>query len=150
LASSSVYRTRSQALVGRLVAGWLTALAVFLSVKLISHGNAWPGVALMALIFIPPVVWLARASLTGVHVEEGGVRIVNITRTLTIPWRNLERFSVGQRGILPRVGIAHLRDGRQIAIWAIQGPNPLTRSKNRDAERMMDALNAELDARRVG
>jgi hypothetical protein len=131
-----------------LTAVGVAVVGIALSVDLVNHGDAWPGVAEQALIVIPPVAWLARAGITGVHIEADAVRIVNITRTLRIPWRDLEGFSIGQRGILPRVGIAHLRDGRQITIWSIQGPNPLTRPKNRDAERMMDDLNAELDAHR--
>lgn len=99
---------------------------------------------LPALGMSPFVGLLWRAAITKVTVEEAGVRIVNVTRTRLIPWEAIERFTVGSLHGLARIGIVELRSGDRMGIWSIQGPNPAIRPNNRSAERLIDALNAEL------
>jgi hypothetical protein len=89
-----------------------------------------------------------RAARAGIRVDERGVAIMNLTRTTTIPWAQLEAFSVGAHGAWPRIGIAHLHDGRTIAIWGIQGPNPWVWSRRGRAERMIGELNNHLRQQR--
>jgi len=43
---------------------------------------------------------------------------------------------------------AALHDGRRIAIWGIQGPNAASRRDDVAAERLIAAMNAELERRR--
>jgi hypothetical protein len=99
---------------------------------------------LMVLAGIAGYVLTFRAARAGIRVDERGVVIMNLTRTATIPWAQLEAFSIGAHGAWPRIGIAHLHGGSTVAIWGIQGPNPWVLSRPGRAERMIDELNNRL------
>jgi hypothetical protein len=115
-------------------------------VGLVGTDKAW---ALGPLLLIPaPAVWAAwRLFRAGVRVSPEAATIVNIRKTIVVPWTDIDHFSLGASSIAPKVGIAHLRSGGQIVVWGIQGPNPAARPKNRSAERLIDELNAELRER---
>jgi hypothetical protein len=103
---------------------------------------------LMTLVGVLGYLGTWRAVRAGVRADEHGVVIMNPLRSTTVPWAEVERFSVGAHGLWPRVGIVHLRDGSTVAIWGIQGPNPVVRPKNRSAERLIVSLNHRLEAAR--
>jgi hypothetical protein len=88
--------------------------------------------------------FLTDRAVRGIRVSDSGVVIMNPTRSTEVAWADLERFSIGSRGMYSRTGIAHLRDGSSVAMWGVQGPNPLTRPGESSAERQVDALNARL------
>ncbi|MGH2716911.1 MAG: PH domain-containing protein [Thermoleophilaceae bacterium] len=141
------YRVRSQARVGVLVA---IALVLFVLVRggiaAAETGKAW--IVPVALLIVAPGIWLGlRTARARIRIEDGGVRITNVLRTVVVPWEAVDRFSIGPRGLLPRVGIAELRNGRRITIWGIQGPNPLTRPKPGEAEEIIEELNRALARR---
>jgi hypothetical protein len=125
-------------------AGVIAVVLIVYAIKLAAIGKAWPGIPVLLVMCLPFIAFCLRMAITKVHVETDGVRIVNMTRTVFVRWEEIGKFSVGRHGLLPKVGIAELRDGRQIGMWAIQGPNPVTRPNNRNAEHLIDGLNAEL------
>jgi hypothetical protein len=84
------------------------------------------------------VLRLARAA---VHADDSGITIVNPFKTRQVAWNAIDRFVVDRHGIYPRIGLVELKDGSRIHLWALQGPNPLGRPRNRIAERLIDTLN---------
>jgi len=138
------YRSRAQR-VGIMLAGYCgTAFVAILGLALIGVPGAGAGAVALLLMAVLGFVGTHRGARAGARVDARGVTIVNPRRSVTIQWSMLEGFSVGAKGLWPRVGIAHLRDGSSVTIWGIQGPNPRTRPENRSAEKLIDALNAHL------
>jgi len=142
------YRSREQA-VGIWIAVVL-GLAWFAGIAIDAVGEDHAVVAFaMGGLIGTPVFWLAiRSARAGVRVDDEGAHIMNVVRTIHVPWHEIVRFSIGSHGMLPKTGIVDLRGGERIAIWGIQAPNPVTRPKNRSAERLIEALNAELERHR--
>jgi hypothetical protein len=86
-----------------------------------------------------------RAARAGAVVTEVGVIIRNPTKTVELPWSNVEGFSLGESGIYSTVGIVHTTDGGPLRIWGIQGRK---RGRDASAERLVTALNDSLSAAR--
>lgn len=107
-------------------------------------GNASLVLGLCGVAFLAVAV---RGAYAGVFIQESGVRIVNLLNAVSVPWSDIERFELKGAGIRSRNAAAKLHDGRLLTIFAIAGPNPITRPNNRSAERLVDDLNAELDRR---
>jgi hypothetical protein len=84
----------------------------------------------------------------GVVVCDDGIVIRNPTRTARVAWREVDHFAVVHHGVYPKIAEVRLRNGQAIRAWGIQGPNPDVRPRNRTAERLVDARNAELAQRR--
>jgi hypothetical protein len=138
------YRSRGQRVLIMLAGYCGTAYVAILGLALIGVPSAGPGAAALLLMAVLGFIGTHRSARAGARVDAHGVTIVNPRRSVTIQWSMLERFSVRPKGLWPRVGIAHLRDGSRVTIWGIQGPNPRTRPENRSAEKLIDALNARL------
>jgi hypothetical protein len=66
--------------------------------------------------------------------------------TFELPWQKIERFEIGESGLLPKVCVIHLEDGDEKRAMGIQ---ERTNFPNGSAEAMADELNAEL-AMRIG
>jgi hypothetical protein len=111
-------------------------------------GHAMPGIPILAVL-ATPFVLLALFGIGRVWLEEPGVRIINKGRTFLVAWEDIDHFTLGRHGLVRRVGIAALRDGRRVPIWGIQGPNAATRRDDIAAERLIAAMNAELERRRT-
>lgn len=139
---------REHALVDRV--GAATATLFFGAQMLIvaEAGHAMPGIPILALLATPFALF-AIAGVARVWMEDRGVRIVNAGRTFMLGWDEIERFSLGRHGLLRQVGIAELYNGRRVAIWGIQGPNAARRRDEIAARRLVNAMNAELDRRRL-
>jgi hypothetical protein len=146
--SSRVFRTRSQNVVAWAAAAVIVVAGFGECVAVSADGHAIPGVPLIIVVTLPFLAVCVRGGMTGVWANARGVKIVNLRRTIDLDWDEVSRFSLGRVGLLPKAGIAEVRDGSRIGIWAIQGPNPATRPNHRSAELLIDALNDKLDAHR--
>lgn len=143
-------RSKEQAWVVLIFAIFILGLFVAPSVVgLVGTAKAW---ALGPLgLLISPSIWATwRLFRAGVRVSPEAATIVNMRKTIVVPWTDIDHFSLGASSMAPKVGIAHLRCGGRIVIWGIQGPNPATRPKNRSAEHLIEELNAELQERVAG
>ena len=142
----AVYRTRSQALV---FLGLGLFFSIFVVVFVVSYIQSPNLLALLVqeAIFLP-MTWLYfRSARAGIYVLDGGIRIVNPLRTSFVEWDAVRCFRRGEGGFFPKVAFAVLCDGTEVRIFGIQGPNPATRPHNRDAEHLIDQLNAALSRR---
>jgi Bacterial PH domain len=91
-----------------------------------------------------------RLAMMGARPEHDGIRVRNLVWTRLIPWGEVRQFRVGDRGVLRRVAIADLVDGRTKTIAGIAGPPFSTRPRSRTAEDLVDHLNGLLNATRDG
>jgi hypothetical protein len=93
---------------------------------------------------------LLRAARAGVYVLPEGIRIVNLFRTKFVPWRQIAQFSLRDWGPFPLMGHVDLIDHSSEHIFGIEAPNPLTRPRNRSAQKLIAELNEILDQVRSG
>lgn len=102
---------------------------------------------IVLILMILAIGWffIDRCALAGAYVDPNGIRVKNPLRSTAIPWREIKGFSLGIFWwfITAR---ADLRNGESVHIWGIQPPNPLTRPKNRSAEKLIEALKREHEA----
>jgi hypothetical protein len=108
-----------------------------------------PARAAVAAVVGAALLWLfvARVVLAGVHVDRDGLRVVEPFRTVRIPWSHVQGFGFGRwNAAFPRVGWVQLTTGKRVMLWPIQG-SLLLPGSNREAERLIRALDAELAAR---
>lgn len=89
-------------------------------------------------------VWTIRAARSGVLVETDRVVIRNILRTHAIPVPSVDMFTVGPAPLWffasARVAIVKKVEGARVVISAIE--------PRRDGERLLNDLNADLEAAR--
>jgi hypothetical protein len=140
----TVYRSRGQQLV---FLGLGLFFAVFAAVvPIVNFLGGYPGLAVFEALIFGGSAWffLWRWVPAGVYVDEHQIRVRNVRRTIELDWVEIERFRVGAKGFCAKIGIVELRDGTEIGIWGIQGPNPDTRPNNRDAEKLIERLNSLL------
>ena len=76
-----------------------------------------------------------------VQLGPAGVVVRNILRTRRFSWDDVEGFS-GEHGIV----LMHLRNGQEIGITALSGPNVLFRPKHQFVPTMAARLNADAAA----
>ena len=95
------------------------------------------------------VVGSVRTLRVGVRIVEGGVRIANPLRTYSLRWEEIDDFSLEPHGRHPCVGVARLRDGREIEILGIRPRHGLVWSHTEPGQRLVDELNDLLHVRRV-
>jgi len=140
-------KDRDRAVLSRLGAGCLALCFVVEMIVLARAGHALPAVPLLAALGAPFALF-AACGLSRLSIEDRGVRVVNTRRAVLLRWDDIERFSLGRHGLLREVGVAELRDGRRVGIWGIQGPNAVRRRSTISAQRLIGAMNSELDRRR--
>ncbi len=105
------------------------------------------GIRIFILVVILGMgVVAVRIIRSGVEAFDRSVRVKNVFSTYELSWREIDRFEVGQSGLLPMVCLIHLKDGSKKHAFGIQ---ERTNFPDGSAEAMVDELNAEL-ARRVG
>lgn len=103
------------------------------------------GLALQGIILLSVGV---RSALSGVFIEETGVRVLNPFRTYRLPWSTIERFSLGPGTRHPSIGKVELEGGRQVTAMGIRGNVGFLLNDTSAAQKMIDELNAELARRR--
>jgi hypothetical protein len=137
------YRTDEQALPILVMAGLFLVVAVFF---LVIYAQDPGSTGVLAFVAVPGVVsaFFFRCAFAAAVVDKRGVKIRNPLRTFDFSWAEVDHFSVDRRGFTWGVGVAHLRDGRQVKIWAIQKPNAMTRPNTDAAEGLVENLNRRL------
>ena len=125
---------------------FLGAYEVYGVVVIIQAGKTLLAVALVVGLtpLWPFVIRAARMCAIG---SRRGSYVRNFRRTRFVPWSEIDRFTVGTLGILPKVGILEQHDGERIPIAGIQGANVVSLPKKRSAERVIERLNHELRER---
>ena len=102
------------------------------------------GAAVLGLV----TAWLyiGRIARASVRACDDGVVIRNPLRTVRLGWREIESFEtrLGMGGVQPRVA---LRDGRKVALWAVQSPRRRLREADDTATRAVTRLNRLLEER---
>lgn len=144
---TSVYRAggaRTTAWIGGTLVGVYEVYGV---VVIIQGGQVLLAAALVAGL-TPLWLFVVRAARMCALASRRGLHVRNFHRATFVPWNEIDRFTVGSLGVLPKVGIVERRDGGRIPIVGIQGLNPATRPTNRSAERVIARLNHELRERR--
>ena len=138
-----VYRSTEQAILLWIIT--VVAVALISTAVLTAHDLA-PIKQIAAWAFCAIVAWFGvfRLAMSGVFLEEEEIRVVNPFRTRRFPRTEVEGFSLGRWGPFPKIGFACLRDGERVPLFAIEGPNPFTRPRNRSAERLIESLNEAL------
>jgi Bacterial PH domain len=144
--TTNLYRSREQALIG----ATFGAVVVFVCLTGVGVASASSAPAVIAFGAVAVIVAIAiwRVVRCGVLVDDEGVVIRNPTRTARFAWHEIDHIAVVHHGAYPKIAEVRLRDGQAMRAWGIQGPNPDVRPRNRSAERLVDALNAELAQRR--
>lgn len=84
---------------------------------------------------------LAWGSRLGLRVDRDGVRIINMRSRPRLRWDEIDRFELAPAGIYPFVGWVVLKEGRKIAITAIQVSRIWKQRSLRSAQATIDALN---------
>ena len=136
-----VYRTRSQVIGLAFIAVAGLAASVIGAV----HGR---GGTSRALIYSPipifGVLLLIRAAATALIVDDQGVIVRTLLRTVNIPWAGIAKFEVGRYKILGCVLIIHRTDGSVLPVFAVQG---ITRQPRRQTSVAARAAADELNER---
>jgi hypothetical protein len=134
-----VYRTRSQA-IGLAVGGilFLALMVVGSAHSSASHILIFSPIALFSVLL--PI----RAATTALVVDEQGVTVRNVIRTVSVLWAEIERFEVGRYKILGCVLIVCQNSGDVLPVFAIQG---ITGQPNRRTSVSARRLAAELNKR---
>ena len=143
----AVFRSREQS-IALFVIGVL--LSGYFLVGVFQTGDSVNWVVDLLLAGLTFSFFVLRLARSGVYVRGDRLRIVNPLRSLNVPLAEVTHFSIGRHGVFPLVGLAHLEDGTKIGMWGIQAPNPLLRSRNRSAQRIIDELNGLLSNRPPG
>jgi hypothetical protein len=116
--------------------GFIT-LAVFSS-----NGGRVVGAVSAALFGL--MTW--RAWVSGIHVEEDGVKVVGFLVSRRVAWKDIDHFAVLPLGNYPWVGHVVLRDGHQFGTYGIAAPGRPRRERFRlQVQEPVDQLNAELE-----
>ncbi|MDX6678730.1 MAG: Bacterial domain [Solirubrobacteraceae bacterium] len=143
------YRSRGPSLasgvIAVLFAGWMAGDIVIV----VQAGKAVAGVPLIVAVALPVLWMLIRSMKAAVTTDVEGVVVRNLFRTVWLDWSQINRFVVGTAGFRSRVALVELADGTVIAAWGIQGPNSATRPNSLVAERLVDRLQADLEAQRA-
>jgi hypothetical protein len=94
-------------------------------------------------------LYVGRMARASVRACDDGVVIRNPLRTVRVGWREIEAFETrpGMGGVQPSVA---LRDGRKVAMWAVQSPRRRLRQADETATRVVSRLNRLLEERHPG
>jgi hypothetical protein len=138
-----VYRSRAGAIIA-LVCAFLSPVAISLP-ALLSPGrmNTVAQAFFVALGLVLAVLFL-RAAVSAVRIEASGVRVVNPLSVRRYSWADIECFTLGRWGLLPRNCLVNLRGGSRIGVWAISARNPNFFRHDSAAEGMVAELNQRL------
>ena len=142
-----VFRNQEGALIVAILGCVVVALGIS---RIIADWNE-PYVATVDAAVLLPCAWFFffRFARAGVYVTPSGVRVLNPHRTVHLAWHEIERFSIGAKGLLPRVGIAELTNGRSVGLYGVSAPNPTFRPGDRKAENIITDLNKRLERSRA-
>jgi len=135
-----IYVSEWRQTAGWIVFGWFGLGSLSIAVVAPFLGSiAGFGIALGALV---NAAFCARAAMTGISLEPGGMRLRTVLRTYHWTWNEIERFELKPRGYIPRLRI-HLRDGR---VKKSRGFFARRRSEEERCQALFQALVERLEA----
>ena len=131
--------------IGLAVLGGAMAL-LLLAFALLAEESVAVRAGVSAIGLLSCWLYVGRMARASVRAGDDGVVIRNPLRTVRVGWREIESFEapLGIGGVQPRVA---LRDGRTVAMWAVQSPRRRLRSADDTATRAVSRLNRLLEER---
>jgi Bacterial PH domain len=113
------------------------------------NGNSTAAKMLAILFCVGLTVVCLRMAWAAVIASQDGIHVRNVFGSLDVKWGEIERFDIGQIGLLPQVCRIHTNEGRVLRAFGIQDRNiAVTRPKvERPAQKLVAELNKELAAR---
>ena len=124
-------------LVGAAVVCWPTITAMQATPQRMSTATG----ILFLVVGVAVGAFGVRGALSRVVVTHEGLLVVNPVRRHWSSRTDIEHFSLGRWGVLPRVGIVELRDGARVGMWALAARNPAVSPKDPEVDAMVDLLN---------
>ena len=111
-------------------------------------GQRSPGVVIfgVAIVVLAVGLGLGRCARSGVTRSGQRFKVINPFRTYNFTIEQVQYFDLGRFGLNPRIGKAHLTDGRVVCLWGIQGVDPrfkagrLQAGGSRPSRELNDAL----------
>lgn len=103
----------------------------------------WTAIGFFAILAV-------RLALVSVTANSEGVCIRGFVRTRRLGWSEIDHFSLGRLGLFPAVGIAYRKQGRPIAMTAIELAKVTTRKERAITQGMIDELNQMLAEQQAG
>lgn len=115
---NEVFRSGREALLTAVTG--IVAVSVLTSHSVVEHRNellvmSWELAAAAAIGFIT-----YRFFITGAYATDEALHVVNLFRSVSVPWSDVARFSVASYGRWPAVAILELGNGRRVPIIAIR------------------------------
>jgi hypothetical protein len=90
---------------------------------------------------------VGRVALAGVQIREDGLVVRNPLVRRVLAWRDIEAFALGGYRGFSRLGLARLRDGSRVPLFGIQAIESAFNPGDRQAQEIVDRLNAILAAK---
>jgi hypothetical protein len=125
----------------------LVGVAVFTGYAVTAHSRAERfSEAILTILLAAAMLRLISARV--VLTADGELTVVNAMRTIRLRAAEVSAVRIGRWGILPRIALIDLFDGRCLHAFGIQGPNPAFRAGNQSAERLVEELNERIRSSR--
>lgn len=105
--------------------------AVLASHSLVEHSDALPVMSWELATAAATAFVAYRFFMAGAYATDEGLQVVDLFRSVTVPWRDIARFSIGSYGRWPAVAMIELTNGRRTAIVAIRAANSRAGAKSR-------------------
>jgi hypothetical protein len=149
VSGSRAYRSKLQSILIGMIGAFFSVGGIVQACTFLAEGKlhvvAAVGFILAWVCF--GVFAIARLARCRAVVTDAHLVVVNPLSTRRIAWPEIAGFALGASGIYPAVGQAILRNGRRIRIWGIQARNPLVWRRDSSAERLIQSLEADREAR---
>jgi hypothetical protein len=115
---SQVFRSGREAIV---TAGTGIVLAAVLAGHSVEqHRNALAVMSWELLVAAAMSFGVYRFFMAGAYATAEALRVVNLFNSISVPWTDIEGFSVGSYGRWPAVAIIELRNGTHLPLVAIR------------------------------
>jgi hypothetical protein len=95
------------------------------------HRNALAAVTWELVVAAAMSFGAYRFFMAGAYATAEALRVVNLFCSVSVPWTDIEGFSVGSYGRWPAVAIIELRNGTQLPIVAIRANSWRAGAKSR-------------------
>lgn len=143
-----VYRSREGAIIS-LVCAFLSPVGISLLALLSPGRMSAASQALFIALGLVLAAFFLRAAVSAVRIEASGVRVVNPLSVRRFSSSDIECFTLGRWGLLPRNCLVILRGGSRIGVWAISARNPNFFKHDSAAEGRVAELNQRLKEAQV-
>ena len=87
---------------------------------------------------------VGRIALAGVRLREEGLEVRGPLNGRVLRWDEIESFEIARWTVLPRLGLARLRDGSRVPLFGIQEIRSAFNQGDRQAHEIVATLNERL------